>query len=172
MRLVIQVLFVTVLLAVIAPSQTNQIGREVSIERRLLDGDEYTLSTAELIRAGKALFRANWTVQEGGGRPMSKGTGDPLTDRNAPLLFPRNFNRISGPDANSCAGCHNSPVPGGAGDIVGNVFVLGQRLDFATFGAPDGILTGGSLDERGRPLTLQTAANFRSTLGMFGFRVH
>jgi hypothetical protein len=53
----------------------------------------------------------------------------------APLLFPRNFNRISAPDANSCAGCHAVPRVGGGGDIVANVFVLGQRFDFATFDA-------------------------------------
>lgn len=33
------------------------------------------------------------------------------------------FIRTAGPDANSCAGCHNQPVSGGAGDFVANVFV-------------------------------------------------
>lgn len=76
---------------------------------------------------------ARWTVEEGAGRPKSKGTGLPLADEQDPLVFPRNFNRISGPDTNSCAGCHNMPATGGGGDIVANVFVLGQRFDFATF---------------------------------------
>ena len=39
----------------------------------------------------------------------------------------------------SCAGCHNSPDVGGGGDIVGNIFVLGQRFDFATFNLNDTI---------------------------------
>ena len=39
-----------------------------------------------------------------------------------PLEFPRNFNRVSAPDANSCAGCHNSPLAGGNGDIVAWTF--------------------------------------------------
>src|SRR6202020_3532126 len=29
----------------------------------------------------------------------------------------------SGPDSNSCAGCHNDPITGGSGDFVANVFV-------------------------------------------------
>ena len=33
------------------------------------------------------------------------------------------FQRISGPDANSCASCHNDPVTGGAGHLTANVFV-------------------------------------------------
>src|SRR5262249_57965468 len=37
------------------------------------------------------------------------------------------FTRISGPDANSCAGCHNQPQLAGAGDFVANVFVLAQN---------------------------------------------
>jgi hypothetical protein len=86
------------------------------------------------------------------------------------LEFPRNFNRISAPDANSCAGCHNIPfgVPGGGGDIVANVFVLGQRFDFATFDGADLTPTRGELDERGLTTRLQSIANSRATLGMFG----
>ena len=83
-------------------------------------------------------------------------------------MFPRNFNRISAPDTNSCAGCHNTPDVGGGGDIVGNVFVLGQRFDFATFNLLDTIPTKGAVDERGIPVNLQTIANSRKTVGMFG----
>ena len=56
-----------------------------------------------------------------------------LSDPSAPLVFPWNFSRFSAPDANSCAGCHNVPIMGGAGDIVANVFVLGQRFDSRSF---------------------------------------
>jgi hypothetical protein len=60
-------------------------------------------------------------------------------------------------------------IPGGGGDIVANVFVLGQRFDFITFDSDhDLIPTRGALDERGLPATLQTIANSRATLGMFG----
>ncbi|MCB0109816.1 MAG: hypothetical protein KDE53_28030, partial [Caldilineaceae bacterium] len=87
-----------------------------------------------------------------------------------PLVFPNNFNRISGPDSNACSGCHNLPygIPGGGGDIVANVFVLGQRFDFATFDANDMMPLRGTADELGEATTLQTIANSRATPGIFG----
>src|SRR5438105_1145856 len=165
----------TVLLAFIVcgatvATQTPTIGREMAVPRHLQDGEEFTLSTKALIEHGRTLFTAIWTIEEGGGRPLTKGTGNALTDPNSPLLFPRNFNRISAPDANSCAGCHNLPfgIPGGGGDIVANVFVLGQRFDFATFDAGDPTPTRGEMREDFAASQLQTIANSRATLGMFG----
>ena len=148
----------------------SPIGREVAIPRHLQDGEEYSVPLRDLVAFGKRLFTAVWTIEEGGGRPNTKGTGNPLSDLMSPLLFPRNFNRISAPDSNSCAGCHNLPfgIAGGGGDIVANVFVLGQRFDFATFDGSDFVSTRGTLDERPEPTKLQTIANSRATLGMFG----
>jgi hypothetical protein len=148
----------------------SPIGREVAIARHLQDGEEFTISTKALIEHGRNLFTAVWTIQEGGGRPLTKGTGNPLTDSTSPLVFPRNFNRISAPDANSCAGCHNLPfgIAGGGGDIVANVFVLGQRFDFASFDSSDVTPTRGEMNEVGLASQLQTIANSRATLGMFG----
>src|SRR5262245_22862063 len=123
----------------------KQIGREISIPEHLQDGDEFRLPLLELIAYGKQLFCANWTEQEGGGRPLAKGTGKPLSNPARPLTGTRSFNRISAPDANSCAGCHNAPfgIAGGGGDFATNVFVLGQRFDFATFDRRDDIPTSG-----------------------------
>lgn len=149
-------------------AQSLQIGREVAIPRHLQDGEEYEVSISDLIAYGEKLFTASWTSQEGAGRPLTKGTGNPLSDLGSPLVFPRNFNRISGPDTNSCSGCHNKPRVGGGGDIVGNVFVLGQRFDFATFDRSDAMPTRGALDELGNPVNLQDIANSRKTIGMFG----
>ena len=103
----------------------------------------------ELIEHGKRLFAANWTDQEGGGRPLMKGTGKELTDPSQPLVGSRAFNRISAPDANSCAGCHNAPfgIAGGGGDFVTNVFVLAQRFDFVTFDRDDTMPTRRGVDE-------------------------
>src|SRR6266571_2769509 len=156
-----------------APAQfsgATPIGREVAVPRHLQDGEEYLLSLPQLVEHGKKLFTAVWTDQEGGGRPFTKGTGAPIKDPTQPLVFPRNFNRLSAPDANSCAGCHAQPfgIPGGGGDIVANVFVLGQRFDFLTFDPFDKLPTKGSADEIGRPVIQQTAANSRATLGMWG----
>lgn len=146
----------------------SDIGREVAVPRHLGDDEELTLP--RLLVHGERLFRANWTSQEGFGRPLSKGTGAPLSDPGAALLFPRNMNRVSGPDANSCAGCHNAPfgIAGGGGDSVGNVFVLAQRFDFVTFAQQDALPTRGSLDEQLRAPTLDAIANSRATPGMFG----
>ncbi len=146
----------------------TEIGSEAAVPRHLQDGKEFTISLHTLIYHGKKLFTADWTVQDGGGRPFTKGTGAPLTDASSPLVFPRNFNRISAPDANSCAGCHNKPRIGGGGDIVANVYVTGQRFDFATFDTHDGVPTRGGVDEEGKYVLHQTIANSRNTLGMFG----
>jgi len=164
---VLGVVYVSVLSSVHSQSP---IGREVAISRHLQDGEEFSISLRDLLAHGQKLFTAVWTIEEGGGRPLSKGTGAKLSDPTSPLEFPRNFNRISAPEANSCAGCHNLPfgIPGGGGDIVANVFVLGQRFDFATFDDTDLIPTRGTRDELSLPTRLQSIANSRATLGMFG----
>ncbi|MCB1054886.1 MAG: thiol oxidoreductase [Acidobacteria bacterium] len=143
-------------------------GIEVSVPKHMADGEEFEVPIQTLNAHGRDVFSAMWTIEEGGGRPQSKGTGAPLADPDSPLTFPRNFNRLSAPDANSCAGCHNLPRAGGGGDIVANVFVLGQRFDFATFDPTDLIPTRGAADEIGNVLTLEQLANSRATLGMFG----
>jgi hypothetical protein len=85
------------------PEGRSQIGKEVAIPRHLQDGEEYQITIPQLIAFGEKLFTAKWTIQEGEGRPNIKGTaaGPPLSNPSEPLVFPRNFNRISGPDSNS-----------------------------------------------------------------------
>jgi di-heme oxidoreductase (putative peroxidase) len=153
-----------------AVSGAAEIGREVAVPRHLQDGEESRIGVLQLIAHGQQVFAANWTAQEGAGRPLAKGTGPKISDLEHPLVFPRNFNRISGPDANSCAGCHNAPfgIAGGGGDIVANVFVLAQRFDFANFDGNEPFPTVASHDERGAMTDLDTIANSRATLGMFG----
>jgi hypothetical protein len=153
-----------------AQGDGSQIGKEVAIPRHLQDGEEYQITVPQLIAFGEKLFTAKWTVQEGQGRPNTKGTGPapPLSNPSEPLIFPRNFNRISGPDSNSCSGCHNEPVIGGGGDRATEVFVLGQRFDFVTFNRSDTSFTQGAFDERGEPVTLESIADERKTIGMNG----
>jgi hypothetical protein len=152
------------------PPEGGRIGREVAIPKHLQDGEEFRIPLLDLIAYGKKLFCANFTAEEGAGRPQSKGTGKSLSDPSSPLIGARGFNRISGPDANSCAGCHNQPfgIPGGSGDFATSVFVMGQRFDFATLDLADKTPTRGSTDERGRPATLNNIADLRITTGMFG----
>lgn len=146
----------------------SQIGREVAIRGHLQDGEEFTTPTRKLIEFGSQLFNAKFTIQEGAGRPRSKGTGAAISDPSSPLVFPRNFDRLSSPDANSCAGCHNAPIPGGGGDRVTEVFVLAQRFDHLTFDHADGIMTRGAVDESGKFVTMENATNDRKTIGMNG----
>src|SRR5258706_339985 len=123
------------LVTTVVLAQSGTIGRELAVPRHLRDGDELRLSLADLVASGQKLFTANWTDQDGGGRPLSKGSGQPLTDRSRQLAGARAFNRVSGPDANSCLGCHVGPnqLVGGGGDFVANAFVMADRFDFVTF---------------------------------------
>jgi hypothetical protein len=109
-----------------------QVGREVAIPAHLQDGNEFNIPLTQLIDYGRQLFTAKFTVQEDAGRPASNGAGAPLPDPTSPLLFPRNFDRVSSPEANACSGCHNAPVVCAGGDRVTEVFVLAQRFDHLT----------------------------------------
>jgi hypothetical protein len=154
--------------AALGQSPNSQIGREVAIPRHLQDGEEFNTPLNRLIEYGSQLFTAKFTVQEGAGRPLSKGTGAALSDPTSPLVFPRNFDRLSSPDANSCSGCHNVPIPGAGGDRVTEVFVLAQRFDHLTFDHSDTIPTRGATDESGKLITMENATDDRKTIGMNG----
>ena len=164
----IAVLFLLMAAAAWGQSPSSQIGREVAIPVHLQDGEEFTIPMLKLIQHGAQLFNAKFTIQEGAGRPLSKGTGAAISDPSSPLVFPRNFDRLSSPDANSCSGCHNAPVAGGGGDRVTEVFVLAQRFDHLTFDHNDGITTRGAVDESGKFVTFENATDDRKTIGMNG----
>ena len=162
------VLLLLLAISALGQGTSPQIGREVAIPAHLQDGDEFNIPLAQLIDYGRQLFNAKFTVQEGAGRPMSKGTGAAISDPSSPLLFPRNFDRVSSPEANACSGCHNAPVIGAGGDRVTEVFVLAQRFDHLTFDHSDGITLRGAVDESGKFVTMENATNDRKTIGMNG----
>jgi hypothetical protein len=147
-----------------------KLGDERAVPHHLQDDEEFKMPVKDLVSYGEKLFKANWTIEDGAGRPMTKGDGTAVSDPKHPLTGNRAFNRISGPDANSCYGCHNQPygIAGGSGDFVTSVFVLGQRFDFLDFDPKDKTPTKGAYDEQGNPVDLETASNFRATTGMFG----
>lgn len=87
----------------------------------------------ELIIEGQRLFEARFTRDEGAGRPMATQAIVP-TRRKRPAELA--FNRLPGPDASACSGCHNQPVTGGAGDFVANVFVS-EGFESADFDTTD-----------------------------------
>jgi hypothetical protein len=80
----------------------------------------------ELIGMGRKLFRTTFNILDGAGRPNATGDSKPTIRVTHDL---RLFQRIAGPDANSCAGCHNQPIVGGAGDFAANVFVGAHLTD-------------------------------------------
>src|SRR3984957_145545 len=73
-----------------------------------------------LIERGRQLFKAKFTTEDGAGRP--KATQAIVPTKRKRGTNPA-FTRTSGPDSNSCSGCHNDPITGGSGDFVANVFV-------------------------------------------------
>ena len=86
-----------------------------------------------LIDRGRVLFKAKFTTVDGAGRPKATQAIIPTKVKNG--VNPP-FSRTSGPDSNSCFGCHNDPVEGGAGDDVANVFVS-EGFESAQFDSID-----------------------------------
>jgi hypothetical protein len=152
------------------PPRNRRIGQELAVPRHYSEEDLTTRGIPEIVQHGRLLFDANWTDQDGAGRPLMKGTTRALADPSRPLSGMRAFNRFSAPDANSCMGCHNLPygLSGGGGDFATNVFVLGHRFDFFSLEDNNSRPTGSSIDERGRPVDIMSAANLRATTAMFG----
>lgn len=165
---------VTLVLVSVAPARSDSpnagnpfraqavVGDERAIKQHLdqVLVDQGRVSLAQLFSHGKMLFDATFTSADGRGRPLLNGTFPArLRERREGI---EGFNRISAPEADSCAGCHNKPRSGGGGDNVANVFVMGQRFSFFSDATQP--------DENGLPApgTIQGAANERNTLGMFG----
>jgi cytochrome c peroxidase len=108
-----------------AARDDSNIGERPAIEKHLdqkkIESGEIGLT--DLLREGRRLFEARFNALDGQGRPASTGSGVPR-----PTTQP-SFIRTSGPDSNSCAGCHSQPRSGGAGEFTTNVFVLAQERD-------------------------------------------
>ena len=72
-----------------------------------------------LIARGRELFKAKFTTVDGAGRPKATQAIIPTKLKHGVNVM----SRTSGPDSNSCFGCHNDPIEGGSGDFVSNAFV-------------------------------------------------
>lgn len=100
----------------------------------------------EFVADGHRLFLTSFNVRDGAGRPAATGDSKPTIRTPVGKLF----QRIAGPDANSCAGCHNQPFVGGSGDFAANVFVGAHFTDPPT------------------DTILPAITNERNTTGLFG----
>lgn len=114
-----------------------------------------------MLRAGKALFEAKFNTLDGAGRPTATGDSKPTFRLEAGNA---GFIRTSGPDASSCAGCHNQPTVGGSGDFVANVFVGAHFTDPPTSSITTditsernttGIFGSGAVDMLAREMTAE-----------------
>jgi hypothetical protein len=135
------------LLCASVPAFAVQIGDGPTIEEHMSEAaiESGQVELPAILLAGQHLFTDKFNMYDGQGRPATTGGGAHRLAGSAPV-----FVRTSSPESNSCAGCHNDPFVGGAGDIVANVFVLAQTLD---------------------PITESVSPNFsneRNTLGMNG----
>ncbi len=149
-----------------APAPIVQVGGDPGGERALtfhvdqidVNAGRYLLK--KLAPLGKAIFEAAFTDEDGRGRPNHTGELPPRT--RTPRFGLDGFNRVSGPEADSCAGCHNRPRVGGGGDNATNVFSLAER--FAFFDDPS------QPDENNEApvYTLQAAGNERNAPSLFG----
>jgi hypothetical protein len=129
-----------------ASTEEVRIGERPAIEHHMDQAsiDAGKIGLDELLAHGKELFDAQFNRLDGQGRPATTGHGVPRGATQPAFI------RTSGPDSNSCFGCHFQPRSGGAGDFVANVFVLAQERD--------PIVT--NLDVRD--------SNERNTVGMMG----
>jgi len=83
-----------------------------------------TYPIARAVSDGKRLFMTKFNLADGAGRPLATEHAFP-TRRSVPGPA---FQRVAGPDANSCAGCHNQPQIGGSGDFATDVFVAAPQF--------------------------------------------
>ncbi|MFT5283884.1 MAG: cytochrome c peroxidase [Planctomycetota bacterium] len=134
------------------------IGEEPGIVKHIAqaDIDAGLHEVNELRLLGGLFFDANPNTIDGAGRPQSTGDGK----LRSPRVSPENFNRISGPDSNSCLNCHNVPRGSGGGGIVHNVHVRSEEYDFVNF---DEDVGDGFQD-----LELNTVGNERASIAVLG----
>jgi len=98
----------------------------ISVSPNHNDAAKSRAKRRQLLMDGRLLFKARFNTLDGAGRPSATGDSKPTfrtVENNSGFL------RTSGPDANSCAACHNQPAIGGSGDFVANVFVGAQFKD-------------------------------------------
>ena len=77
------------------------LGQRGSVTSKLRGGRESSISTLALLSHVNKLFNANWALQHGGGRPLTKGAGQAAgvlagSDQGA-------LDGVFGRQANSCA---------------------------------------------------------------------
>jgi len=108
-------------------------GPAISVHMNQADIDGGRVSFQEAVKHGEKLFNAVFNRFDGQGRPGTTADGQPRSPSEPRMLRP------TGPDAHSCASCHNRPRSGGGGDFPTNVFVgpgsSNERMTVSLFGS-------------------------------------
>jgi Di-haem oxidoreductase, putative peroxidase len=108
-------------------------GPAISVHMNQADIDSGRVSFQEAVKHGEKLFNAVFNRFDGQGRPGTTADGQPRSPSEPRMLRP------TGPDAHSCASCHNRPRSGGGGDFPTNVFVgpgsSNERMTVSLFGS-------------------------------------
>src|SRR5262249_57942759 len=113
----------------------QQIGDVPAITTHLSEADIESgrVSFQDVVKHGEKLFNAVFNRLDGQGRPGTTADGQSRSPANPRML------RQTGPDAHSCASCHNRPRSGGGGDFPNNVFVgpdsSNERMTVSLFGS-------------------------------------
>ena len=128
---IITLILGAVSLTATAATPESLIGDERAVKEHFAQDKIQTLSAAQVIKHGKMLFNAKFTALDGAGRPAATSSEVPV--KKDPGISLAMF-RTAGPDSNACAGCHNQPGSGGAGEFVVNVFASSgvTNVDFDT----------------------------------------
>lgn len=124
----------------------QKIGDVPALQAHMSESEIETgrLSFQQVVEHGRELFTIVFNRLDGQGRPATTNDGLQRAPLQAAMV------RTAGPDAHSCAGCHNLPRVGGGGDFASNVFVMTESSATVTDSlSPDFI-------------------NDRNTLGLFG----
>lgn len=134
------------------------IGETPAVTRHITNEEvsNTTISKEEIIRLGEVLFTVSFNSLDGAANSKLRL----IPNKSEEFAITSRFNRISGPDANACSGCHNLPKVGGGGDNVANVFVLAHEFPNINFDN-----SAGDLFEK---QTLLSVGNERGTVSMFG----
>ena len=112
------------------------LGEQPGLKQHISQGDidAGVFTAPELRQFGSVAFDTNVNTLDGAGRPESRGDGTSRLRRE----MPENFNRLSGPDSNSCLNCHNFPAGAAGGGVVHNIHVLSEERPFVNFDGQEG----------------------------------
>lgn len=130
---------VLALLVCVASQSPGHAEGEPPWSERVIGGyrpfDPSVADTADALEAfidrGEKLFVGKFVKGDGAGRPFATQAIVPTKLRRPAA---QSNQRLSGPDANSCSGCHNDPVKGAAAPFTNNAFVSEgfESADFDT----------------------------------------